>query len=201
MCIRSIDAAAFRRASAPAMLFALLSIGPACAQGYPSKFDFGQPATEQEIAAFAIAIPADGKGLPAGKGDYALYRIPGMVVMQFSYDGPASNPHRLENHRPRSVVYVGTHQSFPLHDPPWDFWRFSDEAWKCLFNRATGFEVVTAALGEPAEMIALSSHPAVWRIEQQRAFFTSNALMRKTGEATVDWPVAMSDLDVGDYPA
>ena len=71
MCIRSIEAAAFRRASAAAMFFALLSIGPACAQGYPSKFDFGQPATEQEIAAFAIAIPADGKGLPPGKGDYA----------------------------------------------------------------------------------------------------------------------------------
>ncbi|HEX4821261.1 MAG TPA: methyltransferase domain-containing protein [Acidimicrobiales bacterium] len=99
------------------------------------------------------------------------------------------------------IVFVGTHQSFPLHDPPWDFWRFSDEAWKCLFNRATGFEVVEAALGEPAEMIALSSHPAVWRIEQQRAYFTSNALMRKVGESRVDWPVSMSDLEVGDYPA
>lgn len=98
-------------------------------------------------------------------------------------------------------VFVGTHQSFPLHDPPWDFWRFSDEAWKCLFNRATGFEVVEAALGEPAEMIALSSHPAVWRIEQQRAYFTSNALMRKIGESQVDWPVSLSDLEVGDYPA
>src|SRR2546423_15046972 len=71
MCIHSVDAAAFRRASAAALFFALLSIGPACAQGYPSKFDFGQPATEQEIAALAIAIPADGKGLPPGKGDYA----------------------------------------------------------------------------------------------------------------------------------
>jgi 4-alpha-glucanotransferase len=35
--------------------------------------------------------------------------IHGMVVMQFAYDGPPSNPHRLENHRRRSVVYVGTH--------------------------------------------------------------------------------------------
>ena len=25
--------------------------------------------------------------------------MPGMVVMQFAYDGPPSNPHRLENHR------------------------------------------------------------------------------------------------------
>src|SRR5581483_10608211 len=35
--------------------------------------------------------------------------IHGMVVMQFAYGGPPSNPHRLENHRRRSVVYVGTH--------------------------------------------------------------------------------------------
>src|SRR5262245_4032235 len=48
-----------------------LALGFAHAQGYPSKFEFGQPASEQEIAAVAIAIPADGKGLPSGQGDYA----------------------------------------------------------------------------------------------------------------------------------
>jgi len=35
--------------------------------------------------------------------------IPGMVVMQFGFDGSPSNPHRLENHVRRSVVYVATH--------------------------------------------------------------------------------------------
>jgi hypothetical protein len=39
--------------------------------GYPSKFEFGEPASEQEIAAISIAIPVDGKGLPSGQGDYA----------------------------------------------------------------------------------------------------------------------------------
>ena len=48
------------------------------AQGYPAKFDFGTTATEQEIATVAIAIPADGKGLPPGKGDYAS----GMTVYE-----------------------------------------------------------------------------------------------------------------------
>jgi cytochrome c len=43
----------------------------ACADGYPSKFSFGETASEQDIAAIAIAIPADGKGLPPGRGDYA----------------------------------------------------------------------------------------------------------------------------------
>jgi mono/diheme cytochrome c family protein len=40
------------------------------ADGYPSKFSFGQAATEDDVASIAIAIPADGKGLPPGSGDY-----------------------------------------------------------------------------------------------------------------------------------
>jgi 4-alpha-glucanotransferase len=32
-----------------------------------------------------------------------------MAVMIFGYDGPPSNPHRLENHRERQVVYSATH--------------------------------------------------------------------------------------------
>jgi cytochrome c len=58
-------------AGAAAAVATMVSFGLAGAQGYPSKFGFGQPATEQEIAAVAIAIPADGRGLPPGKGDYA----------------------------------------------------------------------------------------------------------------------------------
>ena len=71
MCTRSVDTATRSRASAAAIVATVFSIGPAYAQGYPSKFDFGRPATEQEIAALATAIPADGKGLPPGKGGYA----------------------------------------------------------------------------------------------------------------------------------
>jgi S-disulfanyl-L-cysteine oxidoreductase SoxD len=49
----------------------MLATTLAQAQGYPDRFAFGAPATEQEIAKLAIAIPADGKGLPPGRGDYA----------------------------------------------------------------------------------------------------------------------------------
>jgi S-disulfanyl-L-cysteine oxidoreductase SoxD len=52
--------------------FALaLPTGLAHSQGYPSKYDFGTTASEQDIAAVAIAIPSEGNGLPPGKGDYA----------------------------------------------------------------------------------------------------------------------------------
>ena len=37
--------------------------------------------------------------------------LPGMVVLQWAFDGGAANPHRLERHERRSVVYTGTHDN------------------------------------------------------------------------------------------
>ena len=56
-----------------ALLTALAVLGvadSAGAQGYPAKFDFGVPASAEDIA--TVAIGPDGQGLPAGKGDYAM---------------------------------------------------------------------------------------------------------------------------------
>jgi len=45
--------------------------GLAISQSYPSKFNFGVPASSQDIESMNLAIAPDGKNLPAGKGDYA----------------------------------------------------------------------------------------------------------------------------------
>jgi mono/diheme cytochrome c family protein len=68
MCTRSVDG---RRAALLAALALLAASDFARAQGYPTKFDFGATASAADIARVAIAIAPDGKGLPAGKGDYA----------------------------------------------------------------------------------------------------------------------------------
>lgn len=49
----------------------LVTCALAGAQGYPQTFSFGQPATPADIAPVALAIPADGRGLPPGKGNHA----------------------------------------------------------------------------------------------------------------------------------
>jgi S-disulfanyl-L-cysteine oxidoreductase SoxD len=68
MCIRSVDR---KYAGLLAAMLTILAVPDlATGQGYPSKFDFGSPASTQDIAPIAIAIAADGKNLPAGKGDY-----------------------------------------------------------------------------------------------------------------------------------
>src|SRR5665213_1257456 len=40
--------------------------------------------------------------------------LPGMVVLEWAFDGAPHNPHHLENHRERSVIYTATHDQDPL---------------------------------------------------------------------------------------
>ncbi|MEP1215730.1 MAG: 4-alpha-glucanotransferase [Marinobacter sp.] len=39
------------------------------------------------------------------------FRLPGMTVMQFGFDGSPENPHLLHNHHSRDLVYTGTHDN------------------------------------------------------------------------------------------
>ena len=76
MCIHPVEMSAagiaLRAAVASAVLLTAVSFsGDGRSQGYPSKFEFGATATPEEIAAVAIAVAPDGKGLPPGRGDHA----------------------------------------------------------------------------------------------------------------------------------
>jgi 4-alpha-glucanotransferase len=39
------------------------------------------------------------------------YQLPGMLVLQFAFDGNPDNPHLPENHQAVDVVYTGTHDN------------------------------------------------------------------------------------------
>jgi SAM-dependent methyltransferase len=39
--------------------------------------------------------------------------------------------------KPGAIGLFTTHQCWPLHDEPWDFWRFSDTAWLGLGSRSS----------------------------------------------------------------
>jgi len=73
MCTRWAESGrtAYAVALFASIAFTLLATASPRADGYPTRFSFGETATEQDIARIAIAIPADGKGLPPGRGGYA----------------------------------------------------------------------------------------------------------------------------------
>jgi cytochrome c len=70
MCTRWVELGRVANATTISAFAFVIGTTSVCAQGYPTKFEFGQPAAQQDIAPLAIAIPADGKGLPPGRGDY-----------------------------------------------------------------------------------------------------------------------------------
>ena len=90
--------------------------------------------------------------------------FPGMAVLIWAFQGPADNPHRLENHREHQVVYTTTHDTDTLRG------RFPDrDPW----------ELIRLALSSPA---ALAMIPL-----QDVLGLGSEARMNTPGEATGNW--------------
>jgi 4-alpha-glucanotransferase len=56
--------------------------------------------------------------------------FPGMAVLLWAFQGPASNPHRLENHRVHQVIYTTTHDTNTLrgHMPDHEPWQLIELA-------------------------------------------------------------------------
>lgn len=48
--------------------------------------------------------------------------------------------------KPGGLVYIATHHDFPIHELPWDFWRFGFDALPTAFSPALGFRLVNRSL-------------------------------------------------------
>ncbi len=70
---------------------------------------------------------------------------------------------------PGGTCYIATHQTFPLHGYPQDFWRFSTEALSLIFADA-GLEIMAVAYKHrtkivlPAELLARDQVEA-WNVQ------------------------------------
>lgn len=103
--------------------------------------------------------------------------------------------------KPGGLLFVSSHQTFPLHEVPWDFFRFSDQAWHGMLNAATGFKVVETALGEPAAVVARTAHAVTRGMELCPAYLGSAVLARKVSETRLEWPVDSAQVVSSPYPA
>jgi hypothetical protein len=102
--------------------------------------------------------------------------------------------------RPGALALIHTHQTIGMHDMPWDFYRFSDATWAGLFNARTGFEVVATDMSRYLHIIpAVVLDPAIDH-ENAGGFEVSQALVRKIGPCTLDWPVATTEVIATSYP-
>ena len=104
--------------------------------------------------------------------------LPGMVVLQFGFEGGSANPHRLENHPENAVVYTGTHDN----DTALGWWS----SWTAAKRRATGLDpadpswsLVERALSSRARLALL---PA-----QDLLGLGSDARLNTPGRADGNW--------------
>jgi hypothetical protein len=101
---------------------------------------------------------------------------------------------------PGSWVYTGSHQTWPLHEEPWDFWRFSRNSWKALSNTSTGFEIVETAYGEPARIHPIRAHAATRSLPDFAAYLGSASIVQKVSETHLTWPVPLEVASEESYP-
>ena len=96
---------------------------------------------------------------------------------------------------PGGLALIVSHNAWPLHEEPWDFFRFSKESWSAIFNRHTGFEIVDAQYQHQAAVVPqyASSHDLA-RLSGGYAYLLSGCVARKTGPATVAWKAEAAEV-------
>ena len=103
--------------------------------------------------------------------------------------------------RPHGLAYISSVQTCGLHELPWDFWRFSDSAYRALFNRQTGFEILENRLSVPMHIFPFVHRAHFSGSENVAGWNEAEVLVRKIDETTLDWPVALGDVMNESYPA
>jgi len=103
------------------------------------------------------------------------------------------------------LTFHATHFAWPLHETPWDFWRFSDNGLKVLFSPAMGFEIVAAGLFHPLRMHLDSILPGQELFPAAPAFGGSAIIAKKVADFNPDkfkWDVELTDVVGADshYP-
>ncbi|MGM0433591.1 MAG: 4-alpha-glucanotransferase [Pseudomonadota bacterium] len=107
---------------------------------------------------------------------------PGMRVLQFAFDGDASNPHRPHNHRVDSVVYTGTHDN----DTTLGWWHACDET-----TRATAMDYLASPSAPMPWPLIQSAFDSVAQLAiiplQDLMALGSEARMNTPGTAEGNW--------------
>ncbi len=98
------------------------------------------------------------------------------------------------------LVFTQTHQTWPVHEEPWDFWRFSKHSWRALFNTATGSETIETAAGDFAAIHPCRPTKITRDLSEQSAYLGSACIARKVSNTALSWPVPTHVAARDSYP-
>ncbi|ACA18586.1 Methyltransferase type 11 [Methylobacterium sp. 4-46] len=97
--------------------------------------------------------------------------------------------------RPGGLALIISHGAWPLHEEPWDFWRYSKEAWRGVFNRHTGFEMLEAQYKHPGSIVPHQAGNAhFYRMSLSMTYLLSGCLVRKVADPLVAWEAETGEV-------
>ena len=105
--------------------------------------------------------------------------------------------------KPGGETWHVTHQTWPVHETPNDFFRFSDQALRALFGPAAGFEVLDCAMAFPVAIVPPPAmrHSAWLYTPLGRGYGQSYIRARKVAEIdTAAWGAAELEQVSQAYP-
>jgi len=98
---------------------------------------------------------------------------------------------------PGGITFHSSHFAWPLHEVPWDFWRFSDEGLKVLFSNALGFATRKAGMLFPVRIHPDEVVPEQRMLPLHPAFGGVAILAEKVAEVDEDrfrWRTSIDEI-------
>ena len=95
--------------------------------------------------------------------------------------------------KPGGLTFHATHQAWPIHEEPNDFWRFSDEALKILFGPETGFKTLSSGMHNRSFMYSEERSGEFARLPFFACYshvFILAEKVRDLDDMSVKWPVS-----------
>ena len=93
------------------------------------------------------------------------------------------------------IAYIQSHPAWPLHEEPWDFWRFSKDAWHGLFNGHTGFRLIDSQYGMGAHIVSdFAAGGSVQSLDTFQTYHLSACLVEKVAAPQVIWDADAADV-------
>jgi Methyltransferase domain len=103
------------------------------------------------------------------------------------------------------LTFHSTHFAFPLHERPWDFWRYTDQALRVLFSPPLGFEIIRCDFDTPARMHPDTPRDDLMHLPMEPVWIGISVLARKTADIDPTkfvWSASVADClgTVSQYP-
>lgn len=94
------------------------------------------------------------------------------------------------------LTFHSTHFAFPLHERPWDFWRYTDQALRILFSPPLGFEVIRCDFDTPARMHPDTPRDDLMHLPMEPVWIGISVLARKISDIDATkfvWSASVAD--------